>query len=162
MRFWVSGCQIVPSRPKSFRKVLEERTGCWWKAGVTPASSLCRPAPKLTAPRTHAPASCSGWPAGGQTPSPARSRTFSPHHHSNSDAGNKTQQAGALSPQGASAPPRHVLRRRPPPQDGPQLFAMNVTFILLGCVQSQVRLLQIEYRNIHFSFQKGLLNVKSN
>lgn len=52
---------------------------------------------------------------------------------------------------------------RPPHlQDGPQLFAMNVTFILLGCVQSQVRLLQIEYRNIHFSFQKGLLNVKSN
>lgn len=39
---------------------------------------------------------------------------------------------------------------------------MNVTFILLGLVQSQVRLLQVEYRNIPFSFQKGLLNVKSN
>lgn len=34
---------------------------------------------------------------------------------------------------------------------------MNVTFILLGLVQSQVRLLQVEYRNIPFSFQKGLL-----
>lgn len=39
---------------------------------------------------------------------------------------------------------------------------MNVTFILLGYVRSQVRLLQIEYRNIHFLFQKRLLNVKSN
>lgn len=59
--------------------------------------------------------------------------------------------------EGCGSPPL-----QPPLQDGPQLFAMNVTFILLGCVQSQVRLLQIEYRNIHFSFQKGLLNVKSN
>lgn len=42
----------------------------------------------------------------------------------------------------------------------PQWGAMNVTFILLGLVQSQVRLLQVEYRNIPFSFQKGLLMSK--
>ena len=39
---------------------------------------------------------------------------------------------------------------------------MNVTKILPGYVQRQVRRLQIEYGKIHFSFCKGLLNVRSN
>lgn len=101
----------------------------------------------------------------GQQPPPARSQTFPPNRHSNLDAGNKTQQANK--PEHWLGPPArrlcsagHALRRPPPPRPslgGPTTFAMNVTFILLGCVQSQVRLLQIEYRNIHFSFQKRAL-----
>lgn len=110
----------------------------------------------------------------GQQPPPARSQTFPPNRHSNLDAGNKTQQANK--PEHSLGPPAHArpacplpaasaLRGTPsggrplpgPPREGPRLFAMNMTFILLGCVQSQVRLLQIEYRNIHFSFQKRAL-----
>ena len=45
--------------------------------------------------------------------------------------------------------------RLPCPRSPLQDARNCVTFILLGYVRSQVRLLQIEYRNIHSSFQKG-------
>lgn len=149
MRFWVPGCQTVPSRPESFQKVLEESMGRGRKAGVTPASSL--------SPRTE----------GHGSPDARASSHLPPgHKHSLPIAiriwmqETKRNKPTSPSTRWAHPPATSALRGRPlpgPPREGPRLFAMNVTFILLGCVQSQVRLLQIEYRNIHFSFQKRAL-----
>lgn len=159
MRFWVPGCQTVPSRPESFRKVLEESTGRGWKAGVTPASSLSPRTEGHGSPDARA---SSHLPPGHKHSLPIAIRIWMQETKCNKPTSPSTGWAHppTLGPPAASALRGTPSGGRPlpsPPREGPRLFAMNVTFILLGCVQSQVRLLQIEYRNIHFSFQKRAL-----